>query len=557
MSNNFIIKDVNFKDSNYGIEDYLNNWPMLYILENGSKAYVGQTNCITKRMNQHKESDSKQLFTKAHFIYFDKSNQSATFDYESRLISLMVADNKFILTNLNAGLSGVQYYNKDFYDSAFRDLWEQLRTKNLADKTIEELEQSDLFKYSPYKQLSTDQRNLVTEISENLSRSLNRKIVINGMPGSGKTILAIYLFKFLRMSPNFVNLKLGFVVPPTSLRTTIKKVFKSINGLSEKDVIGPNDIAKQKYDIVLVDEAHRLKMRKNLSSYSFYDQACKQIGLDTDATQLDWILKQSKCAIIFYDKKQIVYPQGLRIDALINHDFTDNRSTSFYTLTSQMRCLGGITYLEDIDKLLNNRLTSKVRTDGYELFIVKDFNDFEKILSEKESKCKLSRMIAGYAWEWKSKNDNKKFDISLDGRSRQWNSTLDNWVNSKNAINEVGCIHSIQGYDLNYGFVIIGNDLKYNPKEKKIYIDRNSYYDKYGKNNTTDEELEEYIKNIYYVLLTRGIKGTYLYICDENLRNYMSQFIETYSNQNSSVLYSRDSNYGILQAAEKSPSYGK
>ena len=555
MKNSFIIKDVNFNTSNYGIEDYLNNWPMLYILENGSKAYVGQTNSITKRMNQHKDSESKQIFTKAHFIYFDKSNQSATFDYESKLISLMVADNKFILTNLNAGLSGIQYYNKDFYDSAFRDLWEQLRTKNLADKTIEELEQSDLFKYSPYKQLSTDQRNLVTEISENLSRSINRKIVINGMPGSGKTILAIYLFKFLRMSPIFSNLQLGFVVPPTSLRTTIKKVFKSINGLSEKDVIGPNDIAKQKYDIVLVDEAHRLKMRKNLSSYSFYDQACKQIGLDTSATQLDWILKQSKCAIIFYDKKQIVYTQGLRIDNLISNDISDTRSTSFYTLTSQMRCLGGIPYLEDIDKLLNNRLTSKVRTDEYELFIVKNFNDFEKILLDKEKMFGLSRMIAGYAWEWKSKNDKQSFDISLDGIKRKWNSTLDNWVNSTNAINEVGCIHSIQGYDLNYGFVIIGNDIKYDPQKKKIYIDKNSYFDKYGKNNTTDDELEEFIKNIYYVLLTRGIKGTYLYICDEKLRNYMSQFIEVYNNKTSNVEYSSQSDYGLLQVAEHSPEY--
>lgn len=557
MKNSFIIKDVNFKDSNYGIESYLNNWPMLYILENGSKAYVGQTFCITKRMAQHKDSKSKQIFTKAHFIFFDKSNQSATFDYESRLISLMVADNKFILTNLNAGLSGRLYYDKDFYDSAFRDLWEQLRLKKLADKTIEELEQSDLFKYSPYKQLSTDQRNLVTEITENLSRSINRKIVINGMPGSGKTIMAIYLFKFLRMKSNFANLKLGFVVPPTSLRTTIRKVFKSIDGLSVRDVIGPNDLAKQKYDIVLVDEAHRLKMRKNLSSYSFHDKTCKRLGLDSSATQLDWVLQQSKCAIIFYDRKQIIYPQGLKIDELINRNLFDNRSTSFYTLTSQMRCLGGIPYLEDIDKLLNAKITSKVRTNEYEFFIVKDFNDFEAILLEKEKEFGLSRMIAGYAWKWKSKKNKKIFDITLDGINRKWNSTLNNWVNSKNAINEIGCIHSIQGYDLNYGFVIIGNDLKYNPKDKKLYIDRNSYFDKYGKNNTTDEELEEYIKNIYYVLLTRGIKGTYLYICDENLRNYMSQFIEIYNNKNSVVNYSSNQDYGLLQTAEHSPKYGE
>jgi DUF2075 family protein len=220
-----------------------------------------------------------------------------------------------------------------------------------------------------------------------------------------------------------------------------------------------------------------------------------------------------------------------------------------------MRCLGGLPYLEDIDKLLNNKLNSKVRTDEYELFIVENFNNFEGILFEKEEKFGLSRMIAGYAWEWKSKNNKESFDISLDGLKRKWNSTLDNWVNSKNAINEIGCMHSIQGYDLNYGFVIIGNDLKYDPDKKKVGIDRNSYFDKYGKNNTTDEELEEYIKNIYYVLLTRGIKGTYLYVCDENLRNYMCQFIEIYNNKTSSVGYSSQSDYGLLQVAEQSPKY--
>ncbi len=82
---------------------------------------------------------------------------------------------------------------------------------------------------------------------------------------------------------------------------------------------------------------------------------------------------------------------------------------------------------------------------------------------------------------------------------------------------------------MNYGFVIIGEDIKYNPINKKVYIDRDCYYDKYGQQGATDEELDEYIKNIYYVLMSRGVKGTYLYICDEHLREYFKQFIETVS----------------------------
>ena len=150
----FVIKDVDFPSSNYGLESYLVNWPMLYILENGKKAYVGQTNSIVKRMVQHSESESKQQFTRAHFIYSDRFNQSATFDYESRLISLMSADQQFILTNLNAGITGAEYFDKASYDSAFLQLWKDLQQKKLAKSSIDELEQSDIFKYSPYKSLT-------------------------------------------------------------------------------------------------------------------------------------------------------------------------------------------------------------------------------------------------------------------------------------------------------------------------------------------------------------------------------------------------------------------
>ena len=254
----FTIRDVQFKSDNYGVEDYLVNWPMVYILENGTKAYVGQTTNIKKRMEQHRNSLSKQQFTRAHFIYSDKFNQSATFDYEAKLISLMAADGKFILTNMNAGVTGLEYFNKAVYDTEFSQLWKELQKKNLADHAIAELEQSDLFKYSPYKELSTDQRQLVTELVENLRRNLNRRIVVNGLPGSGKTVLAVYLFKLLRETPEFRDLKIGFVVPPTSLRKTMQNVFRSINHLSPKDVLGPGDAAKQKYDILLIDEAHRL-----------------------------------------------------------------------------------------------------------------------------------------------------------------------------------------------------------------------------------------------------------------------------------------------------------
>lgn len=98
-----------------------------------------------------------------------------------------------------------------------------------------------------------------------------------------------------------------------------------------------------------------------------------------------------------------------------------------------------------------------------------------------------------------------------------WNSTATDWINSPGSVDEVGSIHTVQGYDLNYAGVIIGNDLQWDPDSRTFSFNRDSYFDKKGKENNprlglsySDEDLLEYVKNIYRVLLTRGVKGTYI-----------------------------------------------
>ena len=136
-------------------------------------------------------------------------------------------------------------------------------------------------------------------------------------------------------------------------------------------------------------------------------------------------------------------------------------------------------------------------------------------------------MAAGYAWKRKSKKDKTKYDIKIQGIEKQWNYCTEGWVHSEGAIDQVGCIHSIQGYDLNYAFIILGNDIGYDLLKKEIIIDSQNYYDKNGKNTAGNEELKEYIQHIYYVLMTRGIRGTYLYVCNPELRDYISQYVDT------------------------------
>src|SRR5574344_577785 len=99
------------------------------------------------------------------------------------------------------------------------------------------------------------------------------------------------------------------------------------------------------------------------------------------------------------------------------------------------------------------------------------------------------------------------------------------WINSTNKMTEMGCIHTTQGYDLNYSGIIFGTDITYNEQTQKIEIIKENYFDRNGKVGISDEQLHDYIINIYKTIMYRKIKGTYVYCCDEKLRNYFKNFI--------------------------------
>lgn len=524
----FKIIDGNFKKNQYSNEDFLDNWPMLYILENGKQAYIGESNHVKTRMTQHATNEEKQIFDKVHFIYSKTFNQSVTFDYESKLIQYIVADELFEVTNKNSGMAEKQYYKKSEYDNKFEILWRKLQREKLVKHSLEEIENSDLFKYSPYKELNDSQRKAVDDILERIKEGSKKCIIVNGMPGSGKTIVAVYLMKYLADSEEFKDKKIGFVVPQTSLRKTMRSIFKSVYGLKSSQVLSPSDITKNKYDILLVDEVHRLHQYKNISYMGTFKKNCERLGLTTDADELDWIIKQAEYTVLFYDSNQVVGPSGIdnnRISKKVLDSFT-NRMIAYYTLFTQMRVYGGNDYISFVRKMLTGKCDEKYTSDKYELKLYSDFSRFEKDMYMKEKKYNLSRMIAGYAWEWESKNDNSKYDINIQGIQRRWNHCTEGWVLTKEAIDEVGCIHSIQGYDLNYAFVILGKDIGYDKKSHRIIINPDNYYDKNGKKTAGYDELLNYITNIYYVLMTRGIRGTYIYVCDDALREYLSKYIE-------------------------------
>ena len=539
-------------DSSLVPEDRLQNWPMVYILINDTEAYVGQTTNVIRRMSQHGSNEDKSSFTTINVIYNSEFNASVVTDYEHRLIQLMHADGMYQLTNKNEGLSNLNYFSKAEYDEMFEDLWDELRDIELVWHSIAELEESEVFKYSPFKALTADQQVALQNILDAIEKGLENAepIVVEGMPGTGKTVLAVYLLKTLRdmaedgvaEHEKFKGLTIRIVEPVTALKSTLRRSLKGVRYIGGSDVIGPTDLVKPEFgyrpgekgfDILLVDEAHKLKQRKNLGTqFGNYDKVSGTLGFDKEASQLDWVLDQAKLPILFFDPLQVIGPSGLGDDYMRSRlgDALDHP----IRLESQMRVKGGTAYLEYVQEMLEGAIMPAGKFEGYDFRLFEDFGVFEKLFQETIEEHSLTRMIAGYAWEWRTKKGRATaaFDIELDGVQKRWNCTYDNWVgkgvDDPAIANEVGCIHSIQGYDLSYAFVVLGNDIRYDVETGSIYADRSSYFDKNGKNTATDEELTQYIKNIYYVLLTRGISGTYLYVCDDALREHLKGFVPVY-----------------------------
>lgn len=520
------IKKFSFdKDKFADIKSYRfgRNWPVVYLIKDEKEIYIGQTVNAYYRSKQHFENPERRKLKDIHIITDEEFNISAALDIESQLIQYISADGRYILQNGNSGLTNHNYYDRKKYKAKFEITWNNLREQGITRNTLEDLKNSDLFKYSPYKSLTEDQFFVAKNIFSDIKNNISNTIIVNGKPGTGKTILATYLFKYLKEQEETKNLEIGLVVPMSGLRKTISKVFSKIKGLKSKMVIGPNDVIKTHYDILIVDESHRLQRRRNIMGFGSYDNVNKNLGLDVEGTQLDWIMKSSKHQIFFYDENQSIKPSDVR-----SEDFK-NKQPKYYQLNTQMRVEAGEEYIRFIEDIFDLKIPRQTNFSNYDFKIFENIEEMVEEIKLKDKKHKLSRVVAGYAWPWHTKPKGKSeqnYDIEIDGFKLVWNSTAQDWVNSPNAINEVGCIHTVQGYDLNYVGVIIGPEFYYDVLKNKFSVDKKKYFDINGRNGITDpNELERYIINIYKTLLTRGISGTYIYIVDGNLRNYFKTIL--------------------------------
>lgn len=537
-----------------------NQWPLVYFLKNDglSEAYIGESNNASSRLKNHLANPEKAIFQTVNIIGSDKFNKSATLDLESRLIQYINAEGTFKTKNLNLGHQNHNYYQQDLYKNLFNTVWQQLRDEKIVSKTLEEIENSELFKYSPYKSLNNDQYKSVLEILTNINNSQGNSIFVSGSAGTGKTILATYLLKLLLSDVNnledseieeddiyeinlikefqkkYPNAKIGFVIAMTPLRETIKKVFSSVPGLKKQMVMSPSETFKlnKKYDLLIVDEAHRLRQNRNISWRGEFKKKNQLLGLGDEGNELDWIMANSVNQIFFYDAAQSVKPSD--IDAVKFTELKNKPATLKLSLKSQMRTKGGNDYITFIDKLLCCNLDQKHDLPAdFELEYFDYFPSLFNKLKIKEAEYGLCRMIAGYSWEWMSDPKRKEnldlnaTDITIDGMEFQWNKTYNDWITSENAFEQIGCIHTTQGYDLNYAAIIFGLEIDYDPILKEIVIDKSKYFDKYGKNGVSDiNNLKAYIVNIYKTILYRGIRGVYIYACNDNLKEYFKKHLD-------------------------------
>ncbi|MGN7860568.1 DNA/RNA helicase domain-containing protein [Microbacterium sp. 22303] len=573
----FRIEHVPFRriplDQHASADSRLSNWPVVYVIDGARRRpkpglYVGETVNTYQRMVQHLAGAKKNAHLDTVRVIIDERfNKSVCLDLESHLIRWFSGDAQYEVLNSNAGLTAdAQYFDRAAYRESFTKIFENLREEGLFTQSIAEIENSDMFKLSPFKALNHDQNiavdNILKVLLEDLEApSRGSTLVVQGAPGTGKTIVAIFMMKLLAdiaaYTPGddvdqdslfadyflkghrepLAKLHIALVIPQQSLRTSVQRVFRKTPGLDPKAVLSPFQFAEstEQFDLVFVDEAHRLGQRANQASggqnkkFPRINEAL--FGRDDPSfTQLDWIRTRSRHQILLVDELQSVRPHDLAPQTLQQILRTAKDGDHYFHLMTQMRVKAGADYVGFVRAALRGEDPARPDLGDYDLRFFDDLGEMRTMIRGVEKEHGLARLVAGFAWDWvtkprKGKKGLAEFDFDIDDERLLWNVTDRDWINSPGAIDQVGSIHTVQGYDLNYAGVVIGPDLRLDPATGQIVADRERYRDKKGKEKTgsfaggfTDEQLLTFIRNIYGVLLTRGILGTYVYVCDPALR---------------------------------------
>lgn len=394
-------------------------------------------------------------------------------------------------------------------------------SKNLADALVSMLDGNPEF-------LMIDEQKLVYETALDLAHKAQngnkQTLIVKGGPGTGKSVVAINLLVELTDR----ELLTQYVSKNAAPREVFKKVLTGSRKKTHIDNLFKGsgsyiDTAKNTFAALLVDEAHRLNEKSGLYS-------------NLGENQIKELINASHFNVFFIDEAQRVTLKDIGSAETIKYWADKLQSTvTELDLSSQFRCNGSDGYLAWIDNTLQIRETANTTLEDidYDVKVFDDPNELRNAIFKKNRLNNKARMVAGYCWEWSSKKDKCAMDIIIPEHNfeAQWNLTDDGslWLIAEKSVEQVGCIHTCQGLELDYIGVIIGNDFVVRDGEVVIQPLEHPGRDKAlsGIRGWLKKEPKaalaaatEVIKNTYRTLMTRGQKGCFIYCTDQETREY-------------------------------------
>ena len=408
-----------------------------------------------------------------------------------------------------------------------------------------------------------DDQKLVYETALEMARKSyrdgnKRVLIVKGGPGTGKSVLAINLLVRLTNENMVCSYVTKNAAPRNVYATKLSGDFKKtrINNLFKGSGLFVES-AENEFDVLIVDEAHRLNAKSGM--YQNHGE-----------NQIKEIIKASKFSIFFIDESQRVTLKDIgSVEEIQKYIGQANAESEVMELESQFRCNGSDGYIAWLDDVLDIRKTAN--NEGfdldYDIKICDDPNEVRDIIFEKNKINNKARLLAGYCWNWikDGKNKSDVFDITIPeyNFAMSWNlGNSQTWAIDPNSVNEVGCIHTCQGLEFDYVGVIIGNDLRYEDNKIVTDVTERAKTDQSIKGiykmaqkdfDNAMKVADEIIKNTYRTLMTRGQKGCYIYCTDKKLSDYLKKRL----NQNEGIVYpiDEDENYTDLMVAEDSEEY--
>ena len=359
------------------------------------------------------------------------------------------------------------------------------------------------------------------------SESSKQVVIVKGGPGTGKSVVAINLLVEITKR----GLLTKYVSKNAAPRAVYKQRLTGHRRLTEISAMfgGSGNFIETEpntFDALVVDEAHRLNAKSGLYG-------------NLGENQVKELISAAKCTILFVDDDQIVTLSDIGHSQEIEKWAEKfGADTSRLELESQFRCAGSDGYLAWLDDALGIRPTANQEFDrrSFDFQVVDSPSELYELISTKNRINNKSRVVAGYCWDWKSKRNPTAFDIELqefDFR-KQWNLGSDGslWITAPNSIEQIGCIHTCQGLEMDYVGVIIGPDLVLRDGRLATDPSGRSKMDRSIRGwktlmrqepEQTRERLDRIIRNTYRTLMTRGMKGCYIYCTDPGLRDYFKQ----------------------------------